>query len=199
MKLKVELLTVSVPETFLADVARVSTGRENFGARDRDADADVKLLTALYREGHWSIFEFLNAIFLVDAPCYVRDQLIRYRCASYNARSLRRCEPLEIENPETESEKFYNDVALKRYREARGAGLKKEDARTCLPSCAPTRWVVNYNARELFHVFDQRLDERAQVETHAIVRQMLEAFESRCPLLGRLWREERIEIKRGER
>ena len=194
MKLSVLLVNTSMPELSLADVARVSTGKSRFDdiSRQYSSEENERLVRALFHAGHWSIFEFLNVVFLIDAPCYVRDQLIRYRCASYNARSLRKCEPLRIENPESPCERFYNDVALPQYQEAIVGGAKKEEARALLPVCAPTQWIVNYNVRELYHVFDQRLTPQTQMETYEVVKQMLYKFTKVCPLLSKLWNESKF-------
>ncbi len=191
MKLRALLLNVSMHELQLADVARVSTGKSRFDAPERiySQEENERLVRTLFHAGHWSIFEFLNVVYLIDAPCYVRDQLIRHRCASYNARSLRKCEPLPIENPESPCEFFYNDVALPQYRDALASGAKKEEARALLPVCAPTQWIVNYNVRELYHVFDQRLVPAAQTETREVVKQILDKFSVACPLLARLWKD----------
>ncbi|MBR4753053.1 MAG: FAD-dependent thymidylate synthase [Thermoguttaceae bacterium] len=191
MLLRALLINVSMNELSLADVARISTGKSHFDDPNKTyaPEDNEQLVRALFVAGHWSIFEFLNVVYLIDAPCYVRDQLIRYRCASYNARSLRKCEPLPIENPESPCETFYNDVALKEYREAINSGAKKEEARAFLPVCAPTQWIVNYNVRELFHVFDQRLVPAAQNETREVVKEMLDRFSVACPLLARLWKD----------
>ena len=52
----------------------------------------------------------------------------------------------------------------KAYRNALERGVKPEDARYLLPNAAKTTLVVTMNARELFHVFDMRLDHAAQWE-----------------------------------
>lgn len=189
MKLEVRVVNKSMDERYLADIARISTGKSDFchDFPHYNLDDNLRLVRALYKAGHMSIFEFVNIIYLIDAPLFVRDQLIRYRCASYNARSLRRCEPLKIENPETEGEQFYNEVALPFYQRAIDNGVKKEVARNYLTSCAPTQWVVNYNARELFHIFDQRLSPHAQNETRTIVEKMFEEFKYHFPVLAECW------------
>ena len=190
MNLNVRLINVSIPEQALADVPRVSTGRSAFnGGPFYTREENERLIRSLFQREHWSIFEFQNLIYLVDAPMFVRDQLIRYRAASYNARSLRRCDPLPIIQPESEVENYYNEHSLTVYRQLIESGLKKEDARGCLPSVAPTQWIVNYNTRELFHVFDQRLTKVAQKETRTLVQRMFDEFAAVCPLLANLYLE----------
>lgn len=188
MKIEVKLINQNIPELMLADIARVSTNKSALGADSHyTEEANTALIKNLYKLGHWSIFEFLNVIFLIDAPLFVRDQLIRYRCASYNVRSFRKCEPEPIENPESTAEQFYNEVTLNEYRKTREDDVKKEDARALLPACTPTQWIAQYNARELFHIFSQRLTAETQKATFICVSKMFDAFKASCPLLSSLY------------
>ncbi len=192
MKIQVRIIAQDIKELMLADIARVSTGLSNLFDPDLhySYDDDVRLVRALYANKHMTIFEFVSTTFSVEAPIFVRDQLFRYRCASYNARSLRHCEPLAIERPETPAEAFYNEQAIPAYKRARKDGAKKEDARGFLTSVAPTQWVAKYNARELFHIFDQRLTPHAQTETRMVVEQMYKIYKDYNPVITSCWEQE---------
>ena len=51
-------------------------------------------------------------------------------------------------------------------------GMKPEDARYLLPEATKTNLVVTMNVRNLFHLFDMRLDRAAQWEIRALVAEM---------------------------
>ena len=139
MKIQVRIIAQDIKELMLADIARVSTGVSNLFDPDLhySYDDDVRLVRALYANKHMTIFEFVSTTFSVEAPIFVRDQLFRYRCASYNARSLRHCEPLVIERPETPAEAFITISDPSIQTSTKGRRKERRRARF-LASVAPT-------------------------------------------------------------
>jgi thymidylate synthase (FAD) len=71
------------------------------------------------------------------------------------------------------------------YLDAIQEGIKPEDARYLLPEATKTNLVATINVRELFHIFDMRMDKAAQWEIRNLVTAMYEA----CKGINREWRE----------
>lgn len=178
----VTLLNVSgFSELRLADVARISTGGDFNALTPREDSDQERLIRACFKAGHLSVFEFADVTFQVECPIFVARQLMRYRCASYIERSLRRCEPL----PESDSVLI---EAIDEYRRRRGE-MKKEDARSVIPVGCQTRFLWKMNLRELCHVFDERLGRGVQAETQEVVKKMFDALEPHFPILLQCWKE----------
>ncbi|MGC9131898.1 MAG: FAD-dependent thymidylate synthase, partial [Pyrobaculum sp.] len=52
-------------------------------------DVIARRISAFYRQGHWSVFEFMGAQFLVECSRACHTQFIRHRLASYWSESQR--------------------------------------------------------------------------------------------------------------
>ncbi|MHB9030209.1 MAG: FAD-dependent thymidylate synthase, partial [Candidatus Latescibacterota bacterium] len=74
-----------------------------------------------------------------------------------------------------------------RLREALGGSgeAANEDARYVLPNAAETKIMVTMNARELFHLFNERLCMRAQWEFRRVAEEMLILVKEATPLIFR--------------
>lgn len=174
--MKCELMYKNAPSVNeMARIIRLSRGAKLFSSEALPRSTDKKDLQTVqncYRSGHMSVFEFVDFTFAVQAPIYVARQLFRYRRGSYLERSLRYCDPLTVicDVDASLSGDYYE--ALNRYQTLIKAGLKKEEARKVLPTFTPTQFYVKYDARELFHIFDERLNSTAQSETRELVKMM---------------------------
>ena len=175
-------------ELRLADVARISTGGDLNALTPREDSDQERLIRACFNAGHLSVFEFADVTFQIECPIFIARQLMRYRCASYIERSLRRCEPLP------ESDERLSRMTIP-YRFQLQNGEKKENARAFLPLGIQTRFLWKMNLRELFHVFDERLGRGVQPETKKLVGQMFKAFEEHFPILASCWKERRNDTK----
>lgn len=82
------------------------------------------------------------------------------------------------------------DEIMYDYRYKRSVGMKKEDARKILPLCTRTQLYLKCDARELFHIFDERLKPEAQKETRTCVKMMKKAVSEIHPWLIQLYDEE---------
>lgn len=83
-KMGVELLQYMGDDEFVAKAARVSTGK------DQETQEKISgLIRYLARERHTVPFEHLTATFRIEAPLFVRDQIIRHRTFSFSVKSLR--------------------------------------------------------------------------------------------------------------
>lgn len=182
--MKCKLMYKNVPSVNeMAHMIRLSRGANPFreGLPDFNYKKDLQTVQNCYRSGHMSVFEFVDFTFAIQAPIYVARQLFRYRRGSYLERSLRYCDPLTVicDVDANLSGDYYE--SLNRYQALIKAGLKKEEARKVLPSFTPTQFYVKYDARELFHIFDERLNSTAQSETRELVKMMYDEVDSVTP------------------
>lgn len=158
----------------------------------KTSDETREYLLKLLKRGHLSPFEFASITFEVETPIFVKNQLVRYRTASFMERSLRYCKA-EPSGDELKRVAFAFppdcvdtvDSAIKgafqTYRKLVDAGVRREDARQVLPLSTRTRYLMGFKLRNLFHVFDERLTNGAQRETRETVAAMKELAAFRFP------------------
>ena len=112
-------------------------------------------------------------------------QIVRHRLASFSQESQRYVDlqkggwepvipPAIAANPEARAvlDDAWNDLQGA-YRQLRGMGIRKEDARFLLPNAAETRLVMTLHYPGLRHFFWLRLDKAAQWEVQEVAHQML--------------------------
>ena len=154
-----------------------------------------KRVETCYQSGHLSVFEHATVSFRIEGisrACMA--QLTRHRLVSFCVESQRYCrydlsgEDWYVVPPELERfagfEKCMEHAAAF-YMGAIKAGAKPEDARYVLPEATKTNLVMTCNVRELFHIFDMRLDKAAQWEVRDLAKAMYEA----CKGINKEWRE----------
>lgn len=143
------------------------------------------LINTLYNLRHHRVFELGGITFGIECPIFVERQLRTYRKPEIE-RSLRYCEPIELDDSgfwkRRDTIAIEKQNALRRYKELREQGVKKEEARRVLPVDTKTQVVSYYTIRSLFHVFDERLDKAAQSETTAFVQAMYDLTKRFYPL-----------------
>jgi len=159
--------------------------------------------------GHLSPFEHASYTFLLEGVSRaMTHQLVRHRIASYSQRSQRyvAAEPFEYITPPSlegktvitaegpmHAPEFYREFmehaydVYQRLREALGGSgeAANEDARYALPNAAETKIMLTMNARELFHLFSERLCMRAQWEFRRVADEMLRLVRKESPLIFR--------------
>ena len=64
------------------------------------------------------------------------------------------------------------EIALQTYKSLVNIGIKKEDARFCLPEAMKTNLQITYNFRGLRHLLRMRLDPKAQWEIRELAREI---------------------------
>ena len=175
----VRLLTSTPdPERHIEYCARVC-----YESGDRIGDNTyAKMLTALLKNGHHSLFEHSSASFIIeDISRAASHQLVRHRLATYSQKSQRYVKENAFEyatppdiaaNPE--AEKIYAsamEALQKTYDKLTALGMKKEDARFVLPNAACTTITMTSNFREWLHIIDLRVSPHAQWE----IREMMTA------------------------
>lgn len=184
--------TNAVDEPKLAKIIRLSYGK---GDEPSDLERDRATIRNCFNAGHMSVFEFVDATFAVQCPIFVARQIMRYRCASYLERSLRRCEPLPFPSSSIYEYaygckvKFYKWIVAmsELYDAAIKADVLREDARACLPLGSTTQFFMKTNLREWYHIFDERLGVAAQKETRWLVQQIKDALAEVFPFYIQLY------------
>lgn len=152
----------------------------------KNQDVREERVFRCYRNGHLSVFEHAFATFKVDGisrACMA--QLTRHRLCSFCVESQRYCKydlsgedwfvtPGIFENTEHFSELMKSLGGC--YMDCLKAGIKPEDARYLLPEATKTNLVMSCNLRELFHIFDMRLDKSAQWEIRHLAAEIMAAL-----------------------
>lgn len=143
------------------------------------SDISHKRVERCFNDGHMSVFEHAVVTLKISgvsrACC---DQLTRHRMASFVVESQRYVKISEdhkpIKPPSMEQGEYFDtfdDLMIDiygAYQLALDHGIKPEDARFMLPMATQTNVVMTVNVRELFHIFDMRIDKAAQWEIHAL-------------------------------
>lgn len=191
-------------DTSVVRAARVSTVGANEG------QGGDRLIAFLMREKHMSPFEHATFTFLVEAPIFTINQMVRHRIASYNIESGRykELEPVfyvpDIERPvvqvgKTGAYEFEqgdaatyltahsllknaSEDAWYRYKSLLECGVAKEVARMVLPLNIFSSLYVTMNARGLMNFLSLRNEHHAQHEIREVARQMEDIFAEYMPL-----------------
>ena len=163
-----------------------------------------------------SIAEHVYFTFVVEGmPRYTMAQVTRHRHCSFAIQSQRYVEIKEdldnlkvLYNATLKEDmgavaclknilnKYFTDVdddnfliltgILMCYLQAIKTGKKAEDARMILPNCTKTNMVMSVNLRELIHIAELRLCNRAQADIQDMVQQMCDLVISQEPLFKNL-------------
>ncbi|MBP1449380.1 MAG: FAD-dependent thymidylate synthase, partial [Thermoproteus sp.] len=123
---------------------------------DSSVDEAKKRIAALWRRGHWSVFELMGFGLLVECSRACHTQFIRHRMASYWSESQRYVDYSRQELRLVVPRDFPLELleeGIKAYMRLREAGQRPEWARLALSNAAAVRFVVQMNAREFFTVF----------------------------------------------
>lgn len=190
--------------------ARVSTVGANEG------QGGDRLIAFLMREKHMSPFEHATFTFLVEAPIFTINQMVRHRIASFNIESGRykELEPVfyvpGIERPVVQVGKtgdytFETGTGFQRqavfaqlaniadeswnaYQNMLNIGAAKEVARMVLPLNIYSSLYVTMNARGLMNFLSLRNEHHAQHEIRQVAKQMEDIFAEHMPLTHKAFR-----------
>ena len=143
-----------------------------------------KFLQARLREGHESLIEHASVTFEISGISRAcSHQLVRHRLASYSQESQRyvdMSDPQFVIPPDIAANpramEVWNgvmDEIKAAYRELRGLGIRKENARFLLPNATATRIVMTANLREWRHIIKLRTDPAAQWEIRELAHRVL--------------------------
>ena len=189
--MKVEVISATEkPVEVISRAAGTCYGKDNVSR---------KRIETCFNSGHLSVYEHATVSFRIEGisrACMA--QLTRHRLVSFCVESQRYCRidvdghdwyvmpPNFIEDYDAQC--WFSDRAeemARAYQHALKMGQKPEDARYLLPEATKTNLVMTCNVRELFHIFDMRLDKAAQWEIRDIAKAMYEA----CKGINEEWRE----------
>ena len=152
------------------------------------------LIRELIERGHESVLEHASFTFFIEGISRVTShQLVRHRLASYSQQSQRYVSmkeasfiipPSIAENPEAQG-LFLKAIEedKKTYQELVSLGIPQEDARYMMAQGVATNLVLSANARELLHIFNLRLCNRAQWEIRELAQKMLELVKDLAPAI----------------
>lgn len=170
---------------------------------DRESTS-LKGLEHATASGHESVTEHASFTFAVSGVSRVlTHQLVRHRIGiAYSQQSQRYVNMDEFdyvipesiknhektwdENGKTDVEKWYRNAMeglSEFYAELIEAGIPEEDARYILPNACTTNIVVTVNVRELRHMAEERMCERAQWEIRELVTEMVRLATEVAPIL----------------
>ena len=166
------------PVEIVSLAAGTSYGKKN---------SSEKRVKTCIESGHLSVLEHVSATWMISGVSRsCTHQLVRHRLASYTEKSLRYTEPGEgnwyvtpkvLENhPYSEAYKAFMKSAETLYYELLDHGVKKEDARFCLPLSTKTEITVTMNLREFLHFYDLRSEKNAQWEIRELSNRMFKTL-----------------------
>lgn len=162
-------------------------------------------LRSVINRGHESVLEHASVTFKIVTDRGTSHQFVRHRIASYSQESTRYCnysddkfgdeisviipyairENLEVVAgyEELQEYRLWKDTIAwceSSYRTMVGkCGMKPEVARSILPTCLKTSFLVTMNFRSLRNFFKLRLDSHAQADIREIARMMLDRIHER--------------------
>lgn len=146
---------------------------------DSDPKNSLGLVKHLYRNGHLSVFEHIYFTFKIEGISRAcSHQLVRHRHCSFTQRSQRYCSEDGfgfVTPPSIDPRAFAKDMEDFKdlYEDYQRSGVSNEDARFVLPNACETSLYLSCNLRELIHMSNERLCQRAQWEIRELVQQMV--------------------------
>lgn len=193
-----QLVTAAAKLCYAADAGTVF---------EHGPDEVEKFLSRLRRMGHLSVFEHASYTFLIEGVSRaMTHQLVRHRIASFSQRSQRYVghdafeyitpprlagKTVMTDDGPVDAAAYYREFmehtgkVYARLRDALGGTGESanEDARYVLPNAAETKIMVTMNARELCHLFNERLCQRAQWEFRRVADEMLRLAREATPVI----------------
>jgi thymidylate synthase (FAD) len=210
---------VSLPRTLDAMIARAA--RASYTQGTKSVSDDARLIERLMRDRHTSPFEMCEFKFVIRAPLFVVQQLLRHRTASLNQESARYSviedqghEPTQLRKQHASNKQMSGDPIdypenkelLGEIREAYGqayvayeilleAGVAREQARMVLPHGTYTQLVWKMDLHNLLHFLKLRLDPHAQPEIQAYASAMLALIRPYVPFTVAAWEKHVLEAR----
>lgn len=179
-----KLTVVYAPEGALEIINRAT--RTAYRSHDKEKPGTrEQFIKNLIKMGHESIIEHVEVNFeLSNVSRACATQILRHRVASYTCESMRyvTMDPFEYVMPigverNPEAKKLFEKAvkaASNAYSKMLELGIKKEDARACLPIATTTRMFFTFNLRQIRHFLHERLSPRAQREIRLVAIKMYE-------------------------
>ena len=172
----VETIAVNGSDSLTVAAARVSYGRPLQELDERDK----RLLRRLARDGHNSPFYHPQITLRIQAPFFVRNQLLRHNVGltvnelsrRYTSADITYTLPVNLdEDIEIAMVNHFNHC-FDMYNELIQGGIKREQARAILPQFTDTIWLWTGSLYAFYNVVRQRTGEDVQPDC-AIVAQLI--------------------------
>lgn len=149
-----------------------------------DEEKMLKLIERVISSGHYSTIEHIQVTFAIsNVSRACTHQFVRHRHMSFSQKSQRYVKekgqfdyiipPTIARNEELKAKfvEFMGEIS-KKYTEFTEAGIPAEDARAVLPNAAASSIVASLNLREMIHLANLRLCNRAQHEIRTMIKMM---------------------------
>lgn len=186
-----EILNMPDPDYALKHIERAA--RTCYKSEDKISRGSAeKLLKALNRSGHHSVFEHISVSVLIVCDRGITHEIVRHRLCSFSQESTRYANYSkekfgnEItvirpffwdENDETYAEWFSSMMAAeKSYLKLLAMDAKPQEARSVLPNSLKTEIIVTANLREWKHIFKLRCNQASHPQIRQIMLPLLNAF-----------------------
>ena len=181
---KLEVVRVDGNDTDIALAARIC-----FGKKYVVSDTVDRVIRSLLRgeNKHFTPFEWGRFWFYIRCSRDCHSQFLQYRTASRLTRSLRRVQPIELE--EMLEVPDYMNFGLSTYTNMVESGKHKEDARKALPLDTLTEFYWYIDLRNLMHFLKERNNPEAQDEIRELAIKMEEEFRKKFPVSYKGWKE----------
>lgn len=200
--MKVELLSHWGDDTMIANVARVSYGKD---ASNYSEEQNAKLIKYLWTHGHTSPFRHPQLQFRIKCPIVVERQLFKHTVGvSVNSISGRYVDfsdeyftfkdgewrqqskdskqgsegLIEFQKLATIAQENAIDACVTAYDELLSLGVSKEQARFVLPLGLMTEFVWTGSLQAFIHLYNLRSKPDAQAETRLVANMMMELVEN---------------------
>jgi thymidylate synthase (FAD) len=194
-------------EEFVAYVARVSNPTNQL-----NTETAPKLLKYLMKNKHWSPFEMVDIVMLVETTRDIARQILRHRSFSFQEFSQRYADPTEdlgfvtresrLQDTKNRQNSIQSDddtlnnqwsamqnvvkiATLDAYKWATDNGIAKEQARAVLPEgLTVSRMYMKGSLRSWIHYSEVRLDDSTQKEHREVAQSALEELRKEFKFLN---------------
>lgn len=196
---------VELVEWMGGDAAVIRNARRCWRSESKGEESDRKLLRHLLKNGHMTPFEAMVFTFDIKCPLFVARQWFRHRIASYNEESLRYCVaerdyyiPPDLPGELLKTWKEHNERCFDLYEEMVSQHrLRKEVARSLLPTGIYTRFYWTVNGNSLMNFLKLRTDINAQKEIREYAWAILKMVKNVAPVCFTLFEELILTVDRA--
>jgi len=162
-------------------------------------DSAPKLLKALLKSGHHSVFEHISITVRIVCDRGISHELVRHRLCSFSQESTRYANYTKDKfgNEITVIRPFFWDENSSKYKEWLKAlnqaeesylklieiGASPQEARSVLPNSLKTDIIVTANLREWRHIFNLRCGKASHPQIRQIMLPLLKEFNEKIPVM----------------
>jgi thymidylate synthase (FAD) len=162
-------------------------------------DSASKLLRALLKSGHHSVFEHVGASVRVVCDRGISHEIVRHRLCAFSQESTRYAnyakdkfgQEITVIRPffwDAQSDAFQTwkkqmESAEKAYLALINGGASAQEARSVLPNSLKTEIVMTANMREWRHIFKLRCAAASHPQIRQVMLPLLDRFRSDIPVL----------------